>query len=63
MSKTREEKVEIVKGLSAEKLWMAYETYDYQFNPLNEESWENLDVCKEEINRRMMVADKAEGRV
>lgn len=63
MSKTREEKVEILKGLVGEKLWSAYVTYSYKFNPCDDESCENLDLCKEEIARRLAVADKAEGRV
>lgn len=59
----REQKVEILKDMNGEQLWRTYEFYSYKFNPIDGESVENFTICKDEIARRIAVADKVEGRV
>lgn len=50
---TLEEKREIARGIEAKKLLELYDMYGQQFDPLNDDYVETVNVIREEILRRM----------
>lgn len=54
---TREEKIEIVKDLTGDKLLEAYDIHVKTFNPFDDERVENYNVIKYEVLRRLNKED------
>jgi hypothetical protein len=54
---TREEKIEIVKDLTGDKLLEAYDTHVKTFNPFDYERIENYNIIKDEVLRRLNKED------
>lgn len=55
--KTREEKEQMVKKLSGDDLLNFYDNYSNNFDPIDFDTCESFNVCREEIKRRLEVSE------